>query len=63
MYGDPSNQGKIKAGNIKFTEDGQLLYSALDNDLKRYRGDILDFTITRFQKRNCRVTINGREVK
>lgn len=63
VYGDPSNQGKIKAGNIKFSEDGQLLYSALDNDLKRYRGDILDFTITRFQKRNCRVTINGREVK
>lgn len=63
VYGDPNNQGKIRAGNIQFTEDGQLLYLALDSDLKKYHGDILDFTITRFQRRNCKVMINDREVK
>ena len=63
IYGDPENHGKIKAGNVKFTRDGQLLYSALDEDSKRYRSDILDFTITKFQRRNCRVIINDREVQ
>lgn len=63
IYGDPENYGKIKAGNVKFTRDGQLLYSALDKDSKRYRSDILDFTITKFQRRNCRVIINDREVR
>lgn len=63
VYGDPENQGKIKAGNVQFTKDGQLLYSVLDEDSKRYRGDILDFTITKFQRRNCRVVINDREIR
>lgn len=63
VYGDPENHGKIKAGNVRFTRDGQLLYSVLDKDAKRYRGDILDFTITKFQRRNCRVIINEKEIK
>ncbi len=63
IYGDPNNERKIKAGNVTFTRDGKLLYSILNNDIKRYRSDILDFTITKFQQRNCRVVINDREVK
>lgn len=63
VYGDSHNQHKIKAGNVKFTKDGQLLYSVLDSDSRRYRSDILDFTITRFKNRNCQVVINEREIK
>ena len=63
VYGDSDNQHKIKAGNVKFTKDGQLLYSVLDSDSRRYRSDILDFTITRFKNRNCQVVINEREIK
>lgn len=63
VYGDPNNDYKIKAGNASFTKDGQILFSIIDNDFKKYRGDILDFTITKFQRRNCRVLINGSEVR
>lgn len=62
IYGDPDNCGKIKAGNVKFTRDGNLLYTALDSEAKRYRSDILDYTITKFQRRNCRVMINDKIV-
>lgn len=62
VYGNPENENKIKAGNCNFTEDGQILFSIIDDDFKKYRSDILDFIITKFQRRNCRVTINGREV-
>lgn len=62
VYGDSSNQKKIKAGNVKFTKDGQLLYSALDEEAKSYHSDILDFTITKFHGRNCQIIINDREI-
>ena len=62
IYGDPDNEHKIKAGNVKFTRDGQTLYAAIDDSFKSYRNDILDFTISKFKARNCRVIINDREV-
>lgn len=62
VYGDPNNQNKIKAGNVNFTRDGKLLYSIIDPAFKHYRSEILDYTITKFKRRNCRVDINGRDV-
>ena len=62
VYGDPDNNEKIKAGNIRFTDDGQMLYSFLDNEQKKYRRDILDFTIERFRRRNCRIMINDNKL-
>lgn len=63
IYGDPDNMYKIKAGNVNFTKDGQILYSIIDSQHKKYRSDILDFTITKFKRRNCRVVINEREIR
>lgn len=63
VYGDPNNQNKIKAGNVIFTSDGQTLYSIIDNDYKKYRHDIMDFTIEKFLKRGCSVNINGNDVR
>lgn len=62
IYGDPDNKEKIKAGNVVFTRDGQLLYSIIDDDYKKYRSDILDFTIKKFLSRNCQVEINGTHI-
>lgn len=58
VYGDPNNADKIKAGNVTFTKDGQLLYSIIDDDFKKYRSDILNYTVAKFINRNCRVKIN-----
>lgn len=63
VYGDPNNQNKIKAGNVIFTSDGQTLYSIIDNDYKKYRHSITDFTVERFLKRGCSVNINGNDVQ
>lgn len=62
VYGDVDNERKIKAGNVKFTKEGQILYSLLDNESKKYRRDILDFTIERFRRRNCQITINDNKL-
>lgn len=62
VYGDPNNEQKIKAGNVIFTKDGQSLYSVIDDSYKEYRSDILDFTVSKFKSRNCRVIINDREI-
>ena len=62
VYGDPKNDNKILAGNVVFTSDGVALYSIVDDDYKRYRSDILDFTVEKFKHRNCRVFINDKEV-
>ena len=63
IYGDPKNDNKIKAGNVNFTRDGQVLYAAVDDEYKQYRTDIMDFTVEKLLSRNCRVFINDREVK
>lgn len=63
IYGDPKNQSKIKAGNVIFTSDGQTLYSIVDGNYKKYRQDILDFTIKKFLNRGCSVNINGNDIR
>jgi len=63
VYGDPANENKIKAGNVNFTRDGKILYSVVDPSVEKIKNSILDFTITKFQGRNCRVLINDREIK
>lgn len=62
VYGDEENEKKIQAGNVKFTNDGQLLYRIIDSDFKQYRSDILEYTVTKLKSRNCRVIINDQEV-
>ncbi len=62
IYGDPDNDNKIKAGNVNFTRDGQLLYDAIDEEFKSYISDILDFTISKLKAINCRVIVNDKEV-
>ncbi len=63
VYGDPNNKNKIKAGNVIFTNDGQTLYSIIDNDYKKYRHDIMDFTVEKFLNRGCSVNINGNDIQ
>lgn len=53
VYGDPNNKDKIKAGNVRFTNDGLALFDIVSDAYKEYRHEILDFTITKFQKNNC----------
>lgn len=60
VYGDPENENKIKAGNVTFTYDGKKLYDIIDPDYKKYRSDILNFTVKKFIKRNCMVKINDK---
>lgn len=62
LYGDPNNENKIKAGNVIFTEDGATLYSIVSDTLIKYRPDILDFSVSKFKARNCKVLINGKEI-
>lgn len=62
VFGDPEREYKIRAGNVKFTRDGQLLYLAIDDELKKCHEGILNFTIEKFRKRNCRVVINDRNI-
>ena len=62
VLGDEENDNKIKAGNVKFTSDGQALYRVIDNEFKQYRSDILDYTISKFKARNCKVLINEQPV-
>lgn len=62
VYGDSSNDNKIKAGNAIFTNDGIILYQIIDDIYKQYNPQNLDFIITRFKARNCRVIVNDREV-
>lgn len=47
-----------KAGNVKFTNDGQRLYAILDKDVKGYNSDILEFIIKKFKNRNCQIFVN-----
>ncbi len=62
VVGDANNSEKIKAGNVNFTKDGQALYDVIDDVFKEYRRDILDYTISKFKSRNCRVIINNKEM-
>lgn len=59
VYGDPSNEQKIKAGNVIFTEDGKALYDIIDSSYKKHRDDIFGFIVNKFKIRNCRVLVNG----
>jgi len=62
VYGDPNNNDKIKAGNVTFTCNGNALFHVVGSEFKEYRSDILDFTITKLRKRNCKVIVNGQLV-
>lgn len=62
IYGDPDNDNKIKAGNVRFTYNGRTLFSIVESSYLKYRTDILDFAVTKFQRRNCKVIINNRLV-
>ena len=62
IYGDPDNKNKIKAGNIEFTIDGQLLYKIIDSSFKGYDSRIVNFTINKFKRRGCRVLVDNMEV-
>ena len=59
IYGDPDNADKINAGNVRFTLDGRMLFDIVDDSCKRYHADILDFIISKFQRRNCKVILDG----
>ena len=60
LYGDPNNENKISAGNVRFTQNGLTLFGIVGSSFKRYRADILDFTISKLQHRNCRVIVNNK---
>lgn len=62
IHGDPQNADKINAGNVRFTLDGRMLFDIVDDSCKRYRAEILDFVISKFQRRNCRVLLDGKVV-
>lgn len=62
VYGDPANGDKIYAGNVCFTKNGLALFGIVSDAFKQYRVDILDFTIARFQLRNCTVYLNNKKV-
>ena len=48
IYGDPQNDKKINAGNVRFTYNGRALFEIVDGDYKRYRSELLDFAIQNF---------------
>lgn len=62
IHGDPQNDDKIYAGNVRFTYDGQMLFRIVGEDYKRYREQILNFTIAKLQRRNCTVYVNNQKV-
>ncbi|MBE6741422.1 MAG: DUF2806 domain-containing protein [Ruminococcaceae bacterium] len=62
IYGDENDRNIIKAGNVFFTQDGLDLYSIVGSDVKKYRNDILDFTVERLIHRKCKVYINGKAI-
>lgn len=59
VFGDSENRNKIKCGNVKFTRDGEVLYSIIDDFYKKYDHNIFDFIISKFKSRNCRVIVNN----
>lgn len=63
IHGDPENDKKIFAGNVRFTDNGLALFEIVSSSYKAYRTDILDFIITKLQRRNCKILINNRVVK
>ena len=60
VYGDPQNESKIYAGNVRFTFDGRNLYKVVGDSYKGYNSEILDFIITKFRRRNCSIVVNNR---
>jgi len=62
VRGDPEYSNKIKAGNVIFTQDGQVLYDIIDHTYKQHRKGIFEFAIRRFKARNCRVYVDGKEI-
>ncbi len=63
IHGNPDNDNKICAGNVRFTENGLALFEIVGSSYKSYRPDILDFIITKLQHRNCKILINKRVVE
>ena len=60
ICGDPSNDNKIKVGNVNLTKDGQALATIVSRDVTHYRADILNYTVAKLIQRNCQVYINGK---
>lgn len=61
VFGDNANNGRIQAGNVIFTDDGRALYSIVGDEYKRYSSEILDYIITKWERRNCTVLVNGKK--
>lgn len=62
IYGDENNDGRVLAGNVIFTEDGKQLHTIVGEKYKRYRQDILDFTLLKLHQRNCTIYVNGKQL-
>lgn len=62
VYGDADNEGKIRAGNVVLTANGQALYKIVGNEYKGYKENILNFIVQKLKSRNCRIYINKKEV-
>lgn len=58
VYGNPDNENKIKVGNVKFTDEGQVLYGVIRDRFGAYRSDIVNFIIVRLLKRKCTIYIS-----
>ena len=62
IWGDPSNENKILAGNVILTDNGKLLFNLVGNEYKKYREDIFNFTVHNLHKRNCTVYVNSKKL-
>ena len=62
VFGDINNGKKIKAGNVRFTADGQALYGIVGDEFKAYREEILDHIVSKLEIRNCTININGKRI-
>ncbi len=58
VFGDPENHKKIKAGNAIFTPNGKILYTIIDDKYKQYNSMIVDFTVSEFIAKKCKVSID-----
>lgn len=62
IIGDSNNKDNIKAGNVKYTKNGQFLFSIVGLEYKEYVIEIIDFIIDKFKKRNCTIIINNQQI-
>lgn len=63
VYGDESNRKQIRAGNIVFTHDGQILFNIVSESYKTFQHNILDSIVNEFIARNCKVFVGAETVR